>query len=323
MPTLIDSLERNPQRFDCPYFEYNSLGDFLSSPRIHSGVNVVRHGRHYIDTQYVEEDSDTLLVIFNSAVPTTDRGMLPIFQFYHLMQSVRCSKLFISDPALMQSEDISSGWYTGASDLPLQAMLPKIIEKVATRPAFVSANGDQVQGKHKKVILFGSSAGAFAAMYFGSTIAGSLVLACAPQTNLIKHPPDFIDIFARHCFGANTRPEVEEVLRHKVESDLIPAYASSSDTKVIYLQNKSDWHVNVHLKPFLSGIGLPYTGCNSATPNLALVLGEWGEGHVFPPSAFIQWILNTASNYAAPKFAGFISDQLMSELAHRSKNTAA
>lgn len=302
------STRRNPHRFNTPVSEFESMNDLLAAPSVQSGISVVRHGKHHVDLQYIEEESDTLLVSFNSAIPIDDRQVLPVFQFYYMTEGLRVSKLSISDPALDVSIDISSGWYTGASDLPLQTMLPQIINKFATRG----------NGELKKIVLLGSSAGGFAAMQVGSQLPGSLVVVNAPQTDLRAHTKESIDRFANWCFGAKSREEIENVLQQSICSSVIPSYSNQCSTKIIYLQNLSDPHIEMHLKPFLNGLGLPYTGESMVDENFALILGEWGDGHVFAPIPFIQWILHAACTYPSSNFDGFINSELLKEMIGRS-----
>lgn len=317
MSTVSTVLRRNPYRFNIPVSDYSSLDEFLAVSSINPGMNVVRHGPHFVDMQYIEEDSDTLLVMFNGAITVEARKNLPNFEFYNLTESVKASKLFIADPALAVHEAIATGWYTGASDLPLQVMLPRIIEKFAQQE---SCNAE-INGAHKKnrkkIVLFGNSAGGFGAMFAASQLPGSLVIASAPQTNLVVHTKEAIELFSKHCFGIESPEAVHKLLEDSICSNLIPLFAKETRPKLIYLQNRSDWHINYHLKPLLAGLGLTYTGENIIESDLAVILGEWGNGHVFPPVPFIQWLLNTACNYSGLDFDEFINPSLVSSISAR------
>ncbi len=66
--------------------------------------------------------------------------------------------------------------------------------------------------------------------------------------------------------------------------------------RVLYLQNRDDWHVHTHAKPFLGRQGWRRLGVTSFAQGeeLALHIGNWGSGHVPPPVDLIVQVVAKA-----------------------------
>ena len=138
-------------------------------------------------------------------------------------------------------------------------------------------------------MFFGASGGGFASLYYSRLFPESLAVAVNPQTVLRNFAPYTLRQFTERAFPGFTQAEV---LDKAVCSDLRLPYARSFPNYVVYLQNESDDHVEKHLEPFLQSVEEP--------DRLAVILGNWGEGHVAPPNEYLRKFLSNLTGSPGP-----------------------
>lgn len=63
----------------------------------------------------------------------------------------------------------------------------------------------------------------------------------------------------------------------------------SSNYPILYLQNKTDWHTDLHAKPFIEKVQFvkKTEEIFSYQNNFAYWQGDWGKGHIVPPRKII------------------------------------
>src|SRR5690606_37414963 len=99
----------------------------------------------------------------------------------------------------------------------------------------------------ERVVFFGASGGGFAALYFSSLVADSLAVVMNPQTDIAAYLPGPVKVWRETCWdGADLT-----ALPGTVTTDLVQHYsARSMQNHVAYLQNRTDSHVDAHMRPW-------------------------------------------------------------------------
>lgn len=259
-------------------FRHENLPAFLSAPTLAEGVHAVWTGDVPVDFLLRPMQSNTLLVIFGAAAPRGPGNTPPFFSGLGLANGLDCSVMAINDPCFYTDKTIRIGWYVGNSKLPLQVILPAIIEKVA------GAIGAE------RVIMAGGSAGGFASLYYATKVH-AIAVAFNPQTNIALYERTNVERLARVSFGWEGGG-VEDALS-PITFDLVSHYASvRTPPPVIYMQNASDWHATTHAAPFLERYGLAWTGSSLSADGIYVHVGDWGAGHTAPPKELTAHVLS-------------------------------
>jgi len=260
-----------------PVFSYPSVQAFLSTQGIENGIHAIIANGHRVDFLFRKKTSDSLLVVFGGAAPQRPLNKPPFFSGVALSENVSCSVMAINDPSLYLDDQIAIAWYAGSKDLPLQSILPAIIDKVVSTCA-------------SRTIMTGGSGGGFASLYYATeTAQPSIAVVSNPQTNITKYDRQSVECFARVCFDWH-EGNVESAFSG-ITYDLVKHY-SEKKAPTIFLQNSADWHVRAHAIPFLRAYGLDWTGRDLTAEGLYLLVGNWGNGHIPAPKGLITDIIN-------------------------------
>lgn len=235
---------------------------------IRPGLITIEAGGLNIDVLYEPAGSETTVVIFHAAL-SRENVALPMFTGRRITQDGPVNRIYVSDPGLYADPELTLSWYAGTSTLPLQTVLPPIIERLVK-----DAGGD-------RLMFFGASGGGFAAMFYSRLFPESLAVAVNPQTILRNFPSYTLRQFTERAFPSFSQAEV---LDHAVCSDLRVPYTDSFPNFVIYIQNERDDHRQKHLEPFLEAVG--------NIERVAVVFGDWGDGHVAPPNEYLRDFLS-------------------------------
>lgn len=232
---------------------------FLRVPRVGRGVHSVWYNGLPIDFQITRNRADVLLVVFHGALELN--ATLPIFPGTNVARGLGVARLAFTDPSLYLSPNLPLAWHAGNIHQPhLQEVYTRMIKKVASS---VGA---------KRVILFGSSGGGFASLVQASAIPEATALIANAQTDALLYHQDHVETYIdlawegdREAFiAAGSHSAIEKIRR----AQRVP--------RVLYMQNSTDaFHIKGHLNPFVREFG--------QDPELRLLFGDWGEGHIAPP----------------------------------------
>jgi hypothetical protein len=207
----------------------------LASPSW-SGERYVNIGGVNVWFRVYRRNSPAVIFVFQG---TIDRAVTPVPVYgTNLSDDIPNATIIgISDPALdVFPPPLGSGWYAGWEGVDLQAKLGAFF------PQMIAALGAT------RVIFQGSSAGGFAALYYGHAITDSIVVALNPQTDLDKY--DYTQKYRDACWNGYTGP-----LKDKIDCDLVTKYATTFDNYVVYIVNDGDLeHVEDHSDPFVDAI---------------------------------------------------------------------
>jgi hypothetical protein len=162
------------------------------------------------------------------------------------------------------------------------------------------------------VIFFGGSGGGFASLYYSAGVPDSIALVWNPQTSITRYNPLHVAEYSGAAFGLESHEAAVAQLGSLIEADLIERYAGGRDNKILYLQNNTDGHVVIHMRPFLESLGADMAPLQKGAKinavvadNVWLYLDNWGEGHVPPAPARLTGLLNAIVSDPARWRAGW------------------
>lgn len=249
----------------------SAWGDFtdLGSPEeipgadLSSGLLTVWQDGLPFDLLVDDIGAETTLVSFHAALGGS--GLKPpIFTARTVSDGIGLNRIFVSDPGLLAGKDLGVAWYLGTSEVDATAVLTKIIAALQQR----------MGAKH--LVFFGMSGGGFASLNLSHEFPGSLAIPVNPQTRILDYLEEHWDDLGRLCFGATTAEESRQALERHPRADLHRVYAEGFKNTVIYVQNASDGHVKIQMRPWLEAI--------PPSSDVYTLVGDWGRGHV-PPNA--------------------------------------
>ncbi|MDR2254211.1 MAG: hypothetical protein LBD97_10235 [Bifidobacteriaceae bacterium] len=223
-------------------------------------VHAVNLGPLVLPFRLHPADSDSLIVTFHAA---TDRAKIALPRFERLSHfaELGSSLMAFSDPTLDLRPDLALGWYLGSGGLDLTPVLAGLVAQAA---AGLGA---------RRVVLFGSSGGGFAALAVGAMLDGPTVIAVNPQTDISKYYPGPSGLARRAVFGDGrpARARLNLVWRYR---------ANAGRPRIRLFVNSGDkHHLARHATPFVEAL-------KRERPDVDVdVTGfDAGPGHHPPPS---------------------------------------
>lgn len=253
--------------------EFADLDSFLSSS-VPSGMSTFDyHGKPFDLLVRRKTNASTTIIVFHPAA-AGDNITRPFFVGTTLTDKLPVNAVFIADPSLEWDDDLRISWFAGNQRQPVQQDLPRILSHV------ISALGS------KNNIFYGASAGGFAALYYSSLFSDSLAITINPQTKITGYGKNFVAKYGEACWGIRGADASIKTLNKYVIEDLTSHYERVQPNSVLYIQNNTDWHLGVHMKPFISKI--------NAKNKFMKIVSTWGNGHVPPPVDYQEKILRLA-----------------------------
>lgn len=244
-------------------------------------------------------DQDRVILVgLNGAVAGRNGKKAPFFSGLGIARSLRLPIIAVSDPTLALDPDLPLAWYAGSEDVPdLSHRLARVLDGLAQR-------------HHARLIVFGGSGGGYAGLLLATLLeCRATVLVWNPQTAIADYVPEFVEKYVEVAFPSlgkvlsRVRAEdtgkpgrllrdVLDIARviHDVRDVKLP-----SQIEILYLQNRSDWHVAHHAAPYLSGRSWNRVGqaafMEKKNNQIGLFFGQWGEGHAAPPKSCLEAVL--------------------------------
>ena len=254
--------------FPKPQSVWEDEEQFLNSKTVHRGVHSIWHNGLPVDFELSKGRADVLVVVFPGALQPG--ALLPVFAGANSTRGLNITRLSFSDPSLYLSPDLPLAWHAGNIHQPnLQILLTRIITKVQ---AAIGA---------KRIILFGSSGGGFAAMIQVAKLPHAYALVANPQTEILSYHEDHVQRYLNIAWSGDRK-----LFSDSVQSSVINAIRGSmADPKIFYMQNLKDlFHVKAHLDPFAEAL--------YSQSNVQLLLRDWGDGHIAPPKNLFHEVIN-------------------------------
>lgn len=246
-------------------FRYSEANELVSS-NISSGLHTLHSNNRYFDFIYENKQSNILFVTFGAAAGV-DKPTYPVFSRLKMASLAGVDCLALSDVGQSSPENLKTTWHLGTHKLPTNELIVKLIRRLIAKY------------KYKTVILFGSSAGGFAALNTGRKIPGSIVVVMNPRTDLLMNPTTY-DEFISKAYSNNHSAVSENI-------SMCDAYSVPTGNRVIYIQNMEDevYYKN-HFIPFFE----------KNINHSKIISGNWGSGHVIPPRWVFEGVLQFIFN---------------------------
>lgn len=236
--------------------------------------------------------ANCVLIGLNGAVTQREIKKGPFFSGTSITKNIGVPSISISDPTLDLDGKVGLAWYAGNEIVP---DLPKQIATIIN--GFASKH-------HLKPILFGGSGAGFAALNISPHLnVPHLAVVWNPQTRIVKYFARFVEKYLKSGFpklwakmynksaytssSSDREAFLSSVLNSSGTSHSLDASCLNRQGQVVFLQNRDDWHVEVHADPFLKALG-PWQRAGPASfidkhKSVGAVFGSWGDGHVPPP----------------------------------------
>ncbi|WP_439594424.1 hypothetical protein [Falsiroseomonas sp.] len=251
------------------YLKWGGLAARLSAPEffeletIHSGLYCIAYGPVEIPLLIRSRSAPVTFYAFHSN--QSKKTSLPFFQGGNLppqtINSVR-----IGDPSLYLGGGLSLAWYAGNLHCNLNDELPRIMDHL-----------DRLLGTSRR-LLWGCSGGGFAALTYARE--QDVAVAINPQVEIAKFTWSSVRKYTDLAWGTVDDEEAHDVLQRVVRGAVLRR--ADPLPRIVYVQNVTDHHFGIHFLPFAQQLGLPTEEVDE--PRYRLVLGNWGEGHIAPPS---------------------------------------
>lgn len=234
-----------------------------------------------------KEDTKHFLVTFSGAVSGRKEKSPPFFSGNHLSEELGLPLLAFSDPTLKMSDEIGLAFYAGNENCPQLAIgIAKLI--------------DDISAQYKMTpILVGGSGGGFASLNVSRHCKCKPSLCVwNPQTKISEYDKTHVDEYLRVAFpsrympGGDVKAKAVNILNYFGVQNSVVGWNGLGN--IVYLQNRSDWHLKAHLSPFLDSISATPQGRSTFINerlNAGVFVGEWGDGHIPPPREMIADVI--------------------------------
>jgi hypothetical protein len=224
-----------------------------------------------------------LFVLLGGEAPKEKRSE-PHFERRAWGEMLPGSVLWISDPTLSLSDDISLGWYVGTREKDYTAEMANLVDRIAADLDLSRAD----------IVFYGGSGGGFAALMCARHLPGASCIVVNPQINLAKHHKEHRKKLAQFFSGetnfgrvANEHPERVSILAAFPTADSLPP--------MVYVQNRQDkHHFDEHYALFCQTYSAPPDGGLSANGRVLTLLFEHGVGHVAEPRPMVRPLMSQA-----------------------------
>lgn len=276
---------RSDTRWGRSVIEWPSLDALLATAEVQSGVHSVPIGEFSgkqinYDFLLSAVHGTVLLCHFHANAPRGGiDGTPPFFSGLGVTSEITTSMFIPSDPTLALDASLTLAWHLGCEGIRLQAITVSIVRKL------------QTIWHAPRVVTWGGSGGGFAAIRIAKDVPNSIALVWNPQTDIAKYEQSQVNCYLRIAFSTiapdGTVPSDREQFPSLCTDDFRDGYKGY----ILYLQERTDWHVEAHLEPFLASFCKKTLTDISGSSNfsgfvndhLYLHLDHWGDGHV-PPS---------------------------------------
>ncbi len=292
---------RSDTRWGRSVIEWPSLDAFLATEEVVSGVHSVPIGEFAgkpinYDFFLTARPGTVLLCHFHGNAPR--EGVDPPFFAGLGVTSSTTASLFVpSDPVLELDANLSLAWHFGCEGIRLQAITIRIVQKL------------QALLETPRVVAWGGSGGGFAAIRVVKDVPNAIALVWNPQTDIARYYPESVVRYRSIAFPRIAADAPIPSDRGQFPSLCTDEFLDGYKGHILYLQERTDWHVGAQLKPFLASfcgkagrdIASSSNFSGLITDQLYLHLDHWGNGHVPPGKDVISKILGLLSRVTTNK----------------------
>lgn len=250
------STVKNYRKLSEKHFVWDSPATFFATPAqdIQDGVHTVHLGSVEVEFFFsglpLASEQKSIPVFFNGAIMGRDQLEPPFFSGGGVAKSAGTPFIAVSDPVVDSRDRVNIAWYAGRAGEDLQSRLADFFTEISCN--------------FKKELLFvGASAGGFAALFYSWKVAvgggQSSVFAWNPQTDITFYVPQFAQGYLREAgvsevalAASQWRELAKGELAGQVQLTLPASGQLRLLRKVLVLQNRTDWHLEKHMLPWLN-----------------------------------------------------------------------
>lgn len=276
-------IAKNYRQWNCLHYSWDSVDhfaeDFSWRPGIHS---IYFHSMNLeVDIMLTGSLPDSSLlrlpILFSGAIPKRESKSGPFFSGLNIAKKFEFPMISIADPLLDSKPELALGWYTGGTGDRLVEALSNLLASVST-------------SLKVELLLTGASGGGFAALNLSRVLAErASVFVWNAQSDIYNYGERHVKEYLRQVFSFShatlgrsdwktyCRPRTDRIFSTNVlVQDLLKA-----PKKLLYLQNRTDWHLDTHLRPLWklsSGADLT-PGLNSIDGDHLVFVHDFASGH--------------------------------------------
>lgn len=282
-------------------YEWEDSREFLSATRIPDGVHRIRVGidndRHVALHVLIREVHGTPLTVHFYGAQTQRAGAdTPIFKSLRMSTALNTSFVLVHDPTLDIDGDLGIAWFEGHAGFPASPVIRAVLHHVSTVMAA------------PRVVLWGGSAGGFAALRNVGSIPNATALVWNPQTSIARYLQAPVKRYAQAAFDSAELPSVRDLNGDFVFDLTEQRQPNWTDAPIVYLQEADDRHVREHLSHLLARhhpdlareVTLRDTMFGRITPSFYLHISHWKPGHTPPPKPAIAEFLHRLVDTRVP-----------------------
>lgn len=245
------------------YFEFHPTRDY--------GTLTISGGREIAFQLVGATSPDVLVICFHGA---TDRQKVTLPRFQQAFDAgARAAYLSISDPTILENDNLRLGWYSGSESFPLRSILEELL-----------LNTIAVLGP-RRTLFFGSSGGGYAALLYARSVEGSVSLTVNPQTDILSYYSSHVNEYFATCW-----PRVTEAERASgpLICDMAALYKDNpGKVSTVMLSSAGDrQHFVNHVSRFVGLVGLP---TKSRLILASDFFGTMGHGGSIPSTVVRRW----------------------------------
>lgn len=192
-----------------------------------------------------------LFILLSGAATTRDFSKFPNFNRWSWANLFPGMVLSIADPTLAADPELLLGWYVGTSGINVSKELAALVTSIA------AANGID----RSDIIFYGSSGGGFAAMMLAPLVGGgATAIAINPQTRIIKYAKTVVSAFISLAFSGISPDTAEVNYADRLSAIYLWNNEISMSSRLLLIQNTSDWHYRSHFIPMVDSLGIGANG---------------------------------------------------------------
>lgn len=277
--------------------QWFSMEAFMDAPALVDGVHSVPAGGTTLELLIkgnpFESSFSIIPVFFSGATTKREELAPPFFSGGGISTNLGLPSIAISDPLVDSNSGLNLGWYTGAYGGYFQRDLSLILKSLVDRFS-------------KELLFTGGSGGGFASLYYAGRIGkGVGAFVWNAQTSVLNYWEPAVKNYLTHnqaplemVNSSQWKTKIREWRRGKLDVELIGSHHLLPTNRLIYLQNKSDWHKDNHLMPWLDTEKWKAEDKTSnlevyrADANHSVVVGDFAKGHAPIPQLVSNLILS-------------------------------
>ncbi|MCF1457120.1 MAG: hypothetical protein LPH21_06020 [Shewanella sp.] len=270
-------------------FNHDLYSFMLSGQLLEDGIHTIKvNGDIEIDfitkgMKSTHHHNNNFICFFNGAVSNRSEKTPPFFSGLGIFESLNIPTISFSDPTIDLSNGISIGWYAGSKHFnKLQELIAVIIKTY-------------MMTTNSRPVLVGGSGGGFAALSMTELLdTDTFTIVWNPQTNILKYERESVSKYANIAFNCSADELEQELSRNNIKYDLVKKIQSKNG-KILFIQNRTDWHFQEHAIPFLNKNNVELTENNPKKwqENIYYYLSNFGFGHIGPSKNLIQKLIKS------------------------------